>query len=182
MEADKLLYNNFLKGDNAAFESLVLKYKDNLICFLQRYVKDIYTCEDIAQDVFAYIYTYKNRYDSKLSFKTFIFSIGKHKAVDHIRKHSKLISLSDQIDDAADLDELFLKVVQDEEKRLVHTCMMTLKSEYQSAIYLIDFEDLTYKEAANVLGKTVPQFRILIYRARQALKQALEKGGYTHEK
>ena len=39
MEEDKKLYKKFLDGDKKAFENLVLKYKNNLIYFISRYVK-----------------------------------------------------------------------------------------------------------------------------------------------
>ena len=55
MEEDKYLYNNFLKGDMDSFKCLILKYKNNLIYFLLKYVKDMQIAEDISQDVFVYI-------------------------------------------------------------------------------------------------------------------------------
>lgn len=185
MEADKLLYDRFLMGDTTAFEELVLKHKDNLIYFLQRYVKDVYTCEDIAQDCFAYLFIYKERYNKKYNFKTYLYAIAKNKAVDDIRKKNRQVVLSDTGIEAAsanDRDELFEKVVKDEKAMLLHKAILMLKADYQTAIHLIDFEEMTYKEAAEVMGKTMPQLKVLVFRARKALKVLLEKEGYADEK
>ena len=59
MEEDKKLYKKFLDGEKEAFESLVLKYKNNLIYFISRYVKNIDIAEDIFQDVMIFIFEKK---------------------------------------------------------------------------------------------------------------------------
>ena len=62
---DKELYQKYLKGDNNAFEKLVIKYKDNIIYFISRYTKNTEIAEDISQDVFVYILLNKEQYDFK---------------------------------------------------------------------------------------------------------------------
>jgi RNA polymerase sigma factor (sigma-70 family) len=182
METDKLLYQRFLEGDQYAFEELVLKNKDNLIYFLKRYVSDIFICEDIAQDVFAFIYVYKEKYNFKNSFKTYIYAIGKNKAVDYIRKYSRQALFSEENYKNIDEEELIEKVVKGEEVKLLHSTIKKLKIDYQRAIHLIDFEEMSYKETGVVMGKTVPQIKILIFRARRTLKNLLEREEYTYEK
>lgn len=182
MEADKLLFEQFLDGNIDAFEQIVLKHKDNLIYFLQRYVKDIYVCEDIAQDVFAYIFVYKEKYNKKYSVKTYIYTIAKNKAIDYIRKFSRQVSLDDYSEQQSECDELFSSVVRDDTKKLLHETMKKLKTDYQTIIHLVDFEEMSYNDAAAVMGKTTSQIKILLFRARKSLKTLLEREGYTHEK
>lgn len=182
MENDKILYKDFLEGNTGAFEELVLKHKDNLIYFLQRYIKDIYTCEDIAQDVFAYVFAFSEKYNFDFSFKTFLYTLAKNKAVDYIRKQSRQLSFGHVLENEqkADEYELVEKVIKDEDAMLVHSCLKKLTSDYQAAIYLVDIEEQSYVDAARIMGKSVAQFKVLIFRARKALKQKLEKGGYTN--
>lgn len=52
-----------------------------------------------------------------------------------------------------------------------------LKEDYRTVIYLIDFYDFSYADAAAIMKKSPVQTKILIYRARQKLKVLL-KGGY----
>lgn len=185
MENDKLLYKQFLDGNIKAFEELVLSHKDHLIYFLQRYIKDIAACEDVAQDVFAYVFVYKEKYDQVHSFKTFLYTLAKNKAIDYIRKQSRIVPNQELMEAASDGttdgDELFSRVVQDENARMVHDCLKKLSVDYQTCIHLVDFEELSYKEASTVMNRSVPQFKVLLFRARKALKLLLEKGGYTHE-
>lgn len=180
MELDKQLYEKFLSGDIGAFEELVIKHKDNLIFFISRYVKDVHISEDIAQDVFAYVYVYKDKYNFKYAFKTYLFMLAKRRAVDYIRKNHNTVPLyeEDLITDERELDR---RIIALEEKKLVRQAMDTLKADYQAAIFLVDFEEMTYSDAAASMGKTAVQFKVLLHRARHALEKKLVMGGYVHE-
>lgn len=177
---DNTLYKKFVDGDNQAFEKLVLTHKDNLIYFLSRYVQDVHSCEDIAQDAFAAVFVYKDRFDMKRSFKTYLYAIAKNKATDYIRKNAEVDLLGEE-DLAAEDDELFNRVVKEDEKRLVHNTIKKLNADYQKALLLIDIQGFSYQDAAQILGKTPQTMKILIFRARQSLKNQLIKGGYTNE-
>ena len=184
MIEDKILYKEFLEGSITAFETLVLTYKDNLIYFISRYTGDIFIAEDIAQDVFAYVYIYKEKYNFNYSFKTYIYTLGRNKAIDYVRKQSKLKVIPFERDDEILLDEDSIeeKLIEDEEKKLLLDSLKKLKSDYEKAIYLADFEELSYEEISRILGKTLGQTRVLIHRARKALKEILEKGAGHDER
>ena len=180
MQHDKELYQRFVEGDLLAFEELVLIHKDNLIYFLMRYVKDIHSCEDIAQEVFAVIFVKKENYNYKVSVKTYLYAIAKNKATDHIRKFSRIESFSES-QNSIDDDEIFNRVVKNDEQKLVHTTIKKLKQDYQRALLLIDIDGFSYLQAGIIMGKSLPQIKILIFRARKALKNLLVKEGYTSE-
>ena len=182
MDLDKELYHRFLEGDIAAFEELVIKHKNGLIFFIERYIKDFHQAEDIAQEVFAQVFAFKERYNFKYSFSTYIYTLARNRAVDYLRKSSriKLMVNEDQeyIEDSLIIEEA---VIKKQEQRQVMEALKTLKGEYQGAIYLVDFMGLSYGEAAVILGKSTPQFKILLYRARQGLKHKLQKEGFNSE-
>lgn len=181
---DKILYKKFLEGDITAFEDLVFTHKDNLIYFISRYTGDIFIAEDIAQDVFAYVYVYKEKYNFNYSFKTYIYTLGRNKAIDYVRKQSKLKVIPFERDNEILLDEDSLeeKVIKDEEKKLLLDSLKKLKPDYEKAIYLANFEELSYEEISKILGKTLGQTRVLIHRARKALRDVLEKGAGDDER
>lgn len=175
-DSDERNYRMFLEGDNQGFENLVLEYKDSLIYFINRYIQDLFLAEDLAQDAFVEIYVHKERFQFLVSFKTYLFSIGKHKAIDYIRKHGRVIPVEEYPwkSEEQGLEE---KLIQEEEKRLLYQTIKQLKPDYQAALYLIDYERHSYAETAKILHKTEGQIKILIYRARKALAKQLKKGG-----
>ena len=178
-------YRDFLEGDIKAFEKIVLEYKDNLIYFISRYTGgDIPTAEDIAQDVFAHIFVYKEQYNFNYSLKTFIFTLGKNKAIDHMRKHSRISfnSYDNQVESKNDEKSLEDMLIRTEENRELFKGFKSLKPDYQRALYLYAFEELSYNEIAKVMGKTLPQIKVLIFRARKALRIFLGEEDREDEK
>ena len=58
---------------------------------------------------------------------------------------------------------------------------LCLKPEYSQALYLIYFENMTNEEASQVMKKSKRQFENLLYRGKQALKEALRKENISYE-
>lgn len=179
---DILNYQAFLNGDMSGFENLVLAYKDSLIYFLMRYVKQIEIAEDLAQDAFVEILVHKERFQLQSNFKTYLYTIGRNKAVDYLRKYSRQMVSDISMEEERDTFNLEEKVIQKEEYRVLYRQIRSLKKEYQLVICLIDLEGFSYKETANIMKKTVPQIKVMVHRARKALEKSLRKEGYVHEK
>ena len=183
-ELDKERYKRFIEGEIEGFEELVLEYKNALIYFLNRYVQDLYIAEDIAQDAFVDVYVHKERYNGKTSFKTYLFTIGRNKAIDYIRKNKHMqyaVNIEEQIEISSEENELIDYVIQSENKGMIAHALERMKEEYARVLILIDLEDFSYKEAANILGKTTSQVKVLVHRARKSLRKMLEEEGFTYE-
>lgn len=180
LEEDKILMKKFQEGNDEAFEKLIVKYRTSAVYFAQRYTNDKYIAEDITQESFAYLYVYKDRYNEKYSFKTYLFTIIHNKSIDHIRK-SKREELNDNLYGINSLDNPEELLIKHERKHLIINNINKLKEEYKTAIYLIDYERFSYKEAGIIMGKNSAQMKILIFRARKKLKLLIEQEGYVNE-
>lgn len=180
LEEDKILMKKFQEGNDEAFEKLIVKYRASAVYFAQRYTKDKYIAEDIAQESFAYLYVYKDKYNEKYSFKTYLFTIIRNKSIDYIRK-SKREELKDNLCGFTYLDNPEEHLIKHERKYLVINNINKLKEDYKTAIYLIDYEGFSYKEAGIILKKNSAQMKILIFRARRKLKSLIEQEEYTNE-
>ncbi|SKC88274.1 RNA polymerase sigma factor [Maledivibacter halophilus] len=179
MDTDKELMASFQGGDKDAFERLIIKYRHKAISFSQRFIHDPFMAEDIVQDAFAYIYVYKDKYNSKYSFKTYLFTIIRNKSIDYIRKKrdtplyddKSLISKGEALEDT---------IIKRDKANCVNRNLNKLKEDYKTAIHLIDYESFSYKEAAKIMGKSNAGIKVLIYRARKKLKSLIEKEGYLN--
>ena len=180
LEEDKILMKKFQKGNDEAFEKLIVKYRASAVYFAQRYTKDKYIAEDIAQESFTYLYVYKDKYNEKYSFKTYLFTIIRNKSIDYIRK-SKREELKDNLCGFTYLDNPEELLIKHERKYLVINNINKLKEDYKTAIYLIDYEGFSYKEAGIILKKNSAQMKILIFRARRKLKSLIEQEECTNE-
>ena len=90
-------YRRFLDGDEAAFDLIVREYREPLIFFISRYVHDTCAAEDIAVDVFMYILVHPKRYNFKVSLKTYLFMLGRSRAIDFLRRQKRLMPLEEAV-------------------------------------------------------------------------------------
>lgn len=176
-------YRRFLDGDNSAFGEIIDLYRESLIFFINRTVSNLSVAEDIAADSFAELIIHKNRFNFKSSLKTYLFTIARNKAVSYVR-HSSRFVLCD-IDDCTELSDEYSsferEIEKDEQKAMVNTALYLLKDDYKVALHLVYFENLSYADAAKVMKKSPKQVENLLYRARIALKNELEKRGFVYE-
>ena len=172
-------YRRFLDGDESAFDELMKAYFRSLVFFLDRYVHDTYAAEDLAIDAFSDLIVHKRRYNFKVSFKTYLFMIGKSRALNYL-KHRKVIEFT-ELSEAQNLPddekELAETVLADERKRAVNEALAKLPQDMREAVHLIYFEEMTYDEAARVMGKKRKQVDNLLYRAKKGLRGLLGEEG-----
>ena len=121
-------YRRFLDGDESGFDEILELYHDNLIYFINRYVKNFTAAEDLAADTFMELLIHKKRYSFKSSFKTYLFSIARHKAVDYIRREKRFSPVpADELpEDRTDIDEVEKTVISDETKKKIKEISLTL--------------------------------------------------------
>ena len=172
-------YRRFLDGDESAFNEIMKELFDNLVFFIDRYVHDIHAAEDIAIDSFSDLVVNKHRYNFKVTLKTYLFMLGRSRALNYI-KHRKIIDFVEftEADKASSEQEMLEEIVlADERKRVVNNALNALPDDMRVVIHLIYFEDLSYDEAARVMKKNRKQVDNLLYRAKKELRIILGKDG-----
>lgn len=171
-------YRRFLDGDDHAFDELMDAYHDGLILFINKLVGNYSVAEELAADSFVEILIHKKRFLGNSDFRTYLYSIGRHKAIDYIRKDAKKKTVTpDELPEMEDETRVEEAFIEDETKRALHRAIAKLGEDYRAAVYLIFFEELSYEEAARVLGKSKKQIDNLVYRAKGTLKKILTEGG-----
>lgn len=184
MDKGSISYQKFLAGDKSGLVEIIRDYKDGLILYINYFVNDIYAAEDLAEDTFVKLATKKPKDLQKASFKTWLYRIGRNIAIDYYRKQKKYIKepIESLEKISSDEENIEMSYIKDEEKRMLHKTMLKLKEEYRQVLWLIYFEDLSCKDAAKIMKKTVHSVENLVYRARVKLKEELEKEGYSYER
>ena len=128
-------YRRFLDGDESAFDEIMKEYFDNLVFFIDRFVHDIHTAEDIAIDAFSDLVVNKHRYNFKVTLKTYLFMLGRSRALNYI-KHRKVIDfveLSEVDNTPAEQETLEEIVLADAEENLVIKAYNLLREKYALA-------------------------------------------------
>lgn len=170
-------------GDESGLVQIIADYKDGLILYLNSFVGNIHMAEELAEDTFVLLGTKKPKDKGGSSFRTWLYTIGRNVAIDHLRKQkrSKAVSLEEcpeLTDEEKDLEKAY---ILEEQKILLHRAMGKLKAEYRQVLWLIYFEDFSHKQVSQVMKQSVHSIETLAYRARRSLKSQLVKEGYVYE-
>ena len=171
-------------GDDAGLDEIITEYADGLMLYLTGIVGDIHTAEELAEDTFVQLGIKKPRFNGKSSFRTWLYAIGRNKALSQLRRRKGRmnVSLEDTPELISDEEAVEEACIRKEEGITVHRAMRQLSPEYQQVLWLTYFEEMSNKEAAVVMKKSVRSIESLLYRARKALRAQLEKEGYEYEK
>ncbi|MDD4125415.1 MAG: RNA polymerase sigma factor [Eubacteriales bacterium] len=171
-------YRRFLDGDKSGFNEIIHIYHDGLIYFLYGITKNYDDAEDAAADAFVELLVHKHRYSFRSSLKSYLYSTGRHKAIDIIRRRSKQCGEPDE-EIPSDLPSPEESVINDDEKRLLRDAMRCISKDYREALHLVYFEDMSIAESAKVMGKSKKQTENCLYRGKQALRVILENKNYV---
>lgn len=162
-------YRRFLDGDDQGLAEIVKDYKDGLILYLNGFVNNIFTAEELMEGTFFKLITKKPRFNAKYSFKTWLYTIGRNVAIDYIRHHSRfsdtsMDELENYLSDEYDLEKAY---IAEERKISVHKALKKLHPDYRQILWLIYFENFSHSEAGAIMKKNPRQVKDLAYRAKK---------------
>jgi len=155
--SDQVLITNYLNGDEASFETLLLKYKDRVFAQLYLMVKDRDLAEDLFQETFIKVVnTLKlGKYNHEGKFLPWVKRIAHNLAIDHFRKLKKRNEIynKDEYDLMANIPEDSLNV----EEAIVSAQIMgslkglveELPQEQREVIMMRIYMGLSFKEIAD---------------------------------
>lgn len=176
MDTDQKLYKEFLIGNMESFDKLVDKYRNTIVAFINSYVKENDVSEDLAQDVFVYVLMNKKEYDFKYSMKTYFYTIARCRAINYMKRKKKTVYMEECFIHDIGTNQTEEQLLVDEERERINKAIEKLNSNKQKkVVYLVDIEDMSYKEAAKILDISLPQVKMTLHRARKSLKKILEK-------
>ena len=180
------------QGDSSAFNLLVWRWEKPLYNFIYKYVGDATLAEDLVQDTFIRVLKSIGRYTHQGSFSTWLYRIAINLCKDHLkRKRLPLVSLHDYYttdsgervyvqdrisDEEARTDES-LKVEEREE--LVRRLLASLPEEQRIVILLKEYQELTFREIAEVLNVPEGTVKSRLYHGLRAMRESLERTGFA---
>ena len=185
---DGILYIRFLvENDQDALEVLFNKFRDGLILFLFGFVQNAEVAEELMMDTFAILSSRTVRYKEKeeAGFKTWLYAIAKNRAKMFLRKHKTMFQLPE--DDEMNSEELSdntdaspeESLIKEEQNKELYTALESLDSDTRQVIYLMFFEGLKPPEISRIMKKNVKQIYNMTARGKTALKDTLERMGYS---
>lgn len=177
------IYLRFLEGDRSALEKLIELFAESLTLFINGFINNMIDAEDLMIEAFSRLVVNGKSFSGKSSLKTYLFTIGRNLAFSYLKrlKKEKCLSLEYENFEVAEEVALEMSFLNNERRRELYSAMKGLRSDYREVLYLLYFENMSYKDIGRVLKKNEMQVASFIYRAKLSLKVKLENEGFTYE-
>lgn len=172
-----------------AFEVLVERYQHRLVGVLAHLIGRVDEAEDLTQDVFLRIYRARKGYRPKAKFSTWLFTIANNLAMNHLRSRGRNPTVASGMDSPSGahsglrpLEERALardgtpsaQMRKVELSDVVREALEVLGEDQKLAVLLNKFEDMSYADIAEVMGRSEAAVKSLLARARTHLREQLE--------
>ncbi len=154
------------------------RYNKSLYGFFYRLTSDSDASEDLVQNVFMRILKYKHTYQGDGKFTTWMFHMARNLFADHYKK-SKRMGYKEDVEVT---DKYFRNEVNAESERihseeidLLQRAMDHLSLEKREILVLSKFQEMRYREIADLMDLTESAVKVRIFRALKELRTIYEK-------
>jgi RNA polymerase sigma-70 factor, ECF subfamily len=177
-----------LSGDSASFEPLVQKYSPRVFATARRYARRESEIEDIVQEVWLKAFDKLRSFRGEAPFEHWLMRLAVRTCYDFLRAHqrNRESSFSEISEPEEDWLERFVAAPEsasenaDAAKTLVAKVLEKLSPSARLVITLLEIEDRSVKEIAEITGWSVPLVKVRAFRARAEMRKILAR--MTQEK
>ena len=181
MYTEDELYRNFRNGDTSAYDELMIRLGDSLVLYLNGYLHNWHDAEDLMIESFARIMVKKPLIgDGK--FRPYLYKTARNLASRFHARSSRadVFSLNDFVEQLPDQKQIEEKLQKDETRRILHVCLEGIDPQIREALWLVYFEDMSYTQAAMVMGVNTKKIDHLLDRGKKILREEMEREGIGH--
>jgi len=185
-DADFSIVKQVQAGDVAAFDKLILKYRERLFGVIYNLTANREDTADLTQDAFIKAFQSIKRFQGNCSFFTWLYKIAVNATLSHLRKNRlrSFFSLEkiqeegvnaqilEQLTDKRGADrDTYLKELQEK----LNEALQKLSIPHRTVITLFEIDDLSHSEIAEVMGCSVGTVRSRLHYAKQFLQGEMGK-------
>jgi RNA polymerase sigma-70 factor, ECF subfamily len=190
---EELLLEYRVTGRPAVFETLVKRYERELYNYLRRFLNNQVLAEDAFQATFMQVHLKCHLYDDSRKVRPWLYTVATNQAIDIQRRNRRhrLVSLDrpnrvqhDELGSLVDVlsgreGEPANDLETGERKEWIRKAVAALPDQLQSAVKLVYFRGMKYREAADELEVPVGTVKSRLHSAVKRLGQAWEENQST---
>ena len=182
-QGDAELIAAVLKGDTGSFEPLVVKYSPRVFATARRYARRESEVEDIVQEIWLKSFQKLASFRGDAPFEHWLMRLTVHTCYDFLRGHKR--NRETTFTEMTDLEEDWLDrfVTRPEDavesataaRQLVERVLEQLSPAARLVITLLEIEERSIKEIAQLTGWSLPLVKVRAFRARAEMKKCLAR-------
>ena len=169
------------RGDERAFQSLVVAYETPVFNYVLRMVNDRALAEDLTQEIFLRVYQGLAGFSLRCRFTTWLFQVAKNRVLDELRALERKPQSHVNLDDLPPLEVVDAPPERVEAVDAVWRAVAALNPDLKMALLLRDVVGLAYTEIADSLEITLATVKWRIFKAREEVQLSLAREGIEIE-
>lgn len=185
-DADLGIVRAVQEGDVAAYDQLILKYRERLYGVVYNMTSNREDAADLTQDAFIKAFQSINRFQGQSSFFTWLYRIAINSTLTHLRKNRLRTFFSlEKVDEddrqSAEVIEALTDNTGAERDTFVHElqeklneAMQKLSIKHRTVVTLFEIDGLSHHEIAEVMNCSVGTVRSRLHYAKQLLQAELQ--------
>ena len=143
------------------------KYKLILLKFFYNQCRNQSLCEDLVQITFEKVIRYSHKYQGVGSFKSWLFSIARNVLKDEYYRSKKQLAVREE-SEKNNVTTSFESGYGD--RQLLELCLDRLSNDQRELLTLTKLDGMSYEEVGELLGLTVSNIKIKIFRIMNKLR------------
>lgn len=184
-DGDLLLVRRVQSGDVAAFDQLVLKYRERIFSVIYNLTSNKEDTYDLSQEAFIKAFQSIARFKAKSSFFTWLYRIAVNTTLTHLKKNrfKSFLSFETLHEEASPTDvlEALSSKTSTEKPALLkelqyklNEALQTLSVKHRTVIVLFEIDDLSHQEIADIMNCSVGTVRSRLHYAKKQLQAKLQ--------
>jgi RNA polymerase sigma-70 factor (ECF subfamily) len=178
-ESDESLMSQVKAGKRESLTPLVRRYANRLLTFIQRMIGDAHRSEELFQEVFLAVWQKRRHYDWPRPFRPWLYAIAMNKCREDFRRRTVPAYLAQDNEDhscvfAAPDPPAGDVVLATETAEMVTTAVRRLPPRQRAVVVLRVWEELSYGEIAEVLGRSEATVRSNMHHGLARMREYLE--------
>lgn len=168
------LIKDFQRGNEQAFNQLVLRYQEKIYWIVRRMISDHDEADDVVQSVFIKVYHSLRGFKGESSFYTWIYRIAINLSLNEIRRKKlrRTLSMDDDHQQISTDDENAQEQMEKREQTRRIERAIDLLPEKQKKVFLLRYyEELPYDEIAKILKTSVGGLKANYFHAVKKIGQ-----------
>lgn len=185
-DADVEIVRQVQAGDVAAFDRLILKYRERVYGIIYNMTSNREDAADLTQDAFIKAFQSIHRFGGQSSFFTWLYRIAVNSTLSHLRKARirSFFSL-ERVDADEPVSKEIIEALTDrtgaerdsyvrELQEKLNDAMQKLSIKHRTVVTLFEIDGLSHQEIAEVMNCSIGTVRSRLHYAKQLLQAELQ--------
>lgn len=182
--SDREIIDSVKKGNTSDYSIIINRYKNKAFSMLKRMLEDELDAEEILQDCFLKAYNALENFKGESKFSTWFYRIVYNTALTKLSSQKRKIETEmSSVEEHFNLISSYNsdEVEKKDLKILIRETLNKLPERYSAIITLFYLNEMSIEEISEVMQISVSNVKVMLYRARNELRNLILKNGLAEE-